>query len=369
MSNPTPNQTGDGDAVENETQSCRSASKWAALINDRLIPMPGRHVTETILRDQASIPPDEAILRDHNDPNDPVMEPGGKIDLAKGEVFYAVRKCEAETDRKPCKAPPKRLIVVDDRHEVVIRSEQTGNTIRDLFGLGSEVTLFRDLESPNDQSIEPDDPASLDEGNVFVTRKAGGLKITVNNQPFREADGVKEMMTGAEIARLVFPNAKNPTVKEITPGEKAEVPLNKAISIENCDSFRVIRPDVVAGFQSGRVERELQLLREGGAKVTLLQGENAAIYHAVPAGDGSETDVLVTIPPSYPARMLDNAYLPEGSPLLKTAPGAEQDVAEFGGRKWRKKSVHPHTGKSNTPWDQNVHGLHTYYGEILSWLN
>ncbi|MCB1064457.1 MAG: hypothetical protein KDN20_16255 [Verrucomicrobiae bacterium] len=369
MSNHTPNQAGDGDAVENKTQSCHSVAKWAALINDRLVPMPGRHVTETILRDQASIPPDEVIVRDHNDPNDPVIEPGNEIDLAKGEVFYTLPKCDVGTNRKPCKAPAKRLIVVNDRHEIVIRSDQSGKTIRDLFGLGFEVTLFSDLESQNDQSIDPEDPASLDEGNVFITREAGGLKITVNNQPFREAEGVKEMMTGAEIAKLVFPNAKNPTVKEITPGEKAEVPLNKAISIENCDAFRVIRPDVVAGFQSGRVERELQLLREGGAEVTLLQGENAVIYHAVPTCDGGETDVLVTIPSGYPAGKLDNAYLPAGSPLLRTAPGAEQDFAQFGGRKWRKKSVHPYSGKSNSPWDQNAHGIHTYLGEILSWLN
>ena len=369
MSNHTPNQAGDGDAVENKTQSCHSASKRAALINDRLIAMPGRHVTEAILRDQASIPPDEVIFRDHNDPDDPVMKPGKKIDLAKGDVFYTAPKCDAGTDRKPCKAPPKRLIVVNDRHEIVIRSDQSGKTIRDLFGLGYEVALFRDLESPNDQSIDPDDPANLDEGNVFVTREAGGLKITVNNQPFREADGVKKEMSGAEIAKLVFPNVANPTVKETTPGDKGEVPLNKTISIENCDAFRVIRPDVVAGFQSGRVERELQLLREGGAEVTFLHAENAVIYHAVPAGDGHETDVLVTIPSSYPARMLDNAYLPADSRLLKKAPGAEQEVAQIGGKQWRKKSVHPHSSKSNTPWDQNVHGLHTYYGEILSWLN
>lgn len=330
--------------------------------------MPRRHVSESILRDQGGVPPDHVIVRDHNSPNDPIILPGTEVDLANGEVFYSVPRCEVGDHREPCGAPPKRLVVVDDCPEIVVRSEQTGKSIRELFGLKCEVDLFRDLESPNDRKVEPDEAVDLDEGNVFYTRGAGGLKITVNNQVFREGDGVRKEMTGAEIAKLVFPNVQNPVVKKIAPGEKEEIPLNKTIPIQDCDEFRVIRPDVIAGFQSGRVERELQLLREGGASVTLLAGENAVIFHGVPTSGDGVSDVLVTIPSAYPASMLDNAYLPSDSPLLKTAPGAEQDVAEFDGRKWRKKSVHPHSDKNNNPWDQNSHGLHTYYGNLLSWL-
>lgn len=368
MSRNASKQESDGHAVENQTPSCRPASKWAASINDKVIPMPRRHVSESILRDQGSVPPDHVIVRDHNSPKDTVIEPGTEVDLTHGEVFYSVPRCEVGDRRGPCSAPPKRLVVVDDRPEIVVCSEQTGKSIRELFGLKCDVDLFRDLESPNDRKVEPDEAVDLDEGNVFVTRGACGLRITVNNQVFREADGVRKEMTGDQIAKLVFPNAPNPVVKRIAPGPTEEIPLNKTIPIKDCDEFRVIRRDIVAGFQIGRVERELQSLREGGVVVTLLAGENAVVFHDVPTSDDGVTDVLVTIPSAYPACMLDNAYLPVDSPFLKTAPGAEQEVEGFGGRKWRKKSIHPHSDKNNNPWDQNFHGLHTYYGHILSWL-
>lgn len=347
---------------------CCADPKWAASVDDKVIPMPRRLVSESILRDQGGVPPDHVIVRDHNSPNDPVIEPDSEVDLADGPVFYSVPKCEAGDRGGHCDGPPKLLAVVDDCSEIVIRPEQTGQSIRDLFGLKSDVDLLQDLESPNDRRIEPGDTVDLRGGNVYVTRGAGGLAIKVNNRVFREADGVKSEMTGAEIAKLVYPDAQNPVVKKISAGGKVEVPLNKTIQIENCDEFRVIRPDVIAGFQSGRVERELQALREGGAVITLLADECAVIFHDVPGSGEEVTDVLVTIPSSYPASMLNNAYLPVDSPLLKKAPGAEQEIATFGGRKWRKKSIHPHSDKNNNPWDQNVHGLHTYYGDILSWL-
>jgi hypothetical protein len=150
--------------------------KWAASINDKVIPMPRRHVSESILRDQGGVPPDHVIVRDHNSPSDPVIEPGTEVDLSRGEVFYSVPRCEVGDRREPCSAPPKRLVVVDDRPEIVVRSEQTGNSIRELFGLKCDVDLFRDLESPNDRKVEPDEAVDLDEGNVFVTRGAVRLE-------------------------------------------------------------------------------------------------------------------------------------------------------------------------------------------------
>lgn len=335
--------------------------------------MPRRLVTEGILRAQGGVPPDHLIVRDHNSPNDPVIGEGEKVDLNEGDVFYSIPKCEVRQKRNKCEATPKRLVVVDDRWEVVIAPEQTGQSIRDLFNLRGDVDLFRDTESPNDMKVEPAESANLNDGSVFITRSASGLKIAVNNQFFTEADGVKNRMTGAEIAKLVFPGANCPTVRKITPDGKVEVLLNQAIDIEPCDEFRVIRRDVNAGFQAIRIERELSLLREGGANVSMIGGPRpAVIYHDVPTEKGgaeSSTDVLVLIPSGYPAGIPDNAYLPEGSPLLKSTVGAVQEIAEFDGTRWQKKSLHPYIEPKGVRWDQNSHGFHTYYDEILSWLN
>ncbi|MEC5125982.1 E2/UBC family protein [Verrucomicrobiales bacterium BCK34] len=369
--NDTQKQGSDG--TKNDTQNRCSASKWAALVNDQVIPMPGRHVTESILRNQANVPPDHVIVRDYNDPHDPILKKGEKVDLAKGSVFYSIPKCDAEDSPPACKSKPKLLTVVDDNPEVVVTDQQTGQSLRELHRVPKSDDLFRDYQSPKDERIAPQDKVDLTDGNVFITRAGTGLRIRVNNQMFTEAEGVTATMTGAAIAKLVYPNAPNPRVKETTPGDKAEIPLNQTVSIENCDSFRVFRKGVVAGFQANRLEAELETLRTGGGKVTLVNGDRpVVIYHDVPyfvKGNEGVTDVLVAVPSGYPARMLDNAYLLSDCPILGNAPGATQEQMTANGQSWQKKSVHPHASNGGNPWDQNIHGIHTYYGEILSWLN
>ena len=369
--NDTQRQGSDG--TENDPHNHRPASKWAALVNDQVIPMPGQRVTESILRAQGNVPPDHVIVRDHNDPYDPILKKGEKVDLGKGSVFYSIPKCDAEVSRPACKSEPKILTVVDDNPEIVITANQTGQSLRELHRVPRDNDLFRDLESPQDQRVAPKDKVDLKDGNVFITRAGAGLRIKVNNQVFTEADGVTATMTGAAIAKLVYPNAPNPRVKETTPGDKAEIPLNQTVSIENCDSFRVFRKGVVAGFQANRLEAELEILRTGGGKVTLVESDRpVVIYHDVPyslKGKEGVTDVLLPIPSGYPARMLDNAYLPSDCPILGAAPGATQEQMTANGQNWQKKSVHPHASNGGNPWDQNIHGIHTYYGEILSWLN
>ena len=61
--------------------------------------------------------------------------------------------------------------MLDDRWEVVIRPDQTGRTLRDLFDLGDDVDLLRDYESPNDQIINEADRASFEDGCVFRTQQ------------------------------------------------------------------------------------------------------------------------------------------------------------------------------------------------------
>lgn len=302
-----------------------------------------------------------------------VIKRGTPVVLADGEVFYSVPECEIHSDRRECRGEAKRLIVVNDVPEVVVIPQQSGAAIRDLYELPSTVDLFRDSETPHDQKIGSDEIVDLGDGNVFITRATEGLKIKVNNQLFTETDGVASSMTGSQIAKLVFPCARNPTVKKLTSDGKIEIALNQTVEIANCDEFRVIRPDVNAGFQKNRIDRELAALRAGGARVTLVTEPQAAvIYHDVPIEKSNvttTTDVLVPIPPGYPAGIPDNAFLPEGSPLINSTVGAVQEVQEFKGKRWQKKSVHPYQGANGVPWDANIHGFHTYHSEILCWLH
>lgn len=148
--------------------ACQADPKWAALVDDRPIPMPRRRVKVSVIRDQANIPANRALVRDHASPNDPIISDSDEIDLADGNVFNSIPACDL-TSRPHCTGVPKLAYFVDDRWEVVVRNEQTGRSIRDLFALSAETSLLRDHESPLDVPIKPDDSASFVSGPVFRT--------------------------------------------------------------------------------------------------------------------------------------------------------------------------------------------------------
>jgi hypothetical protein len=155
-------------------------------------------------------------------------------------------------------------------------------------------------------------------------------------------------------------------------GESEPVPLNDEIHVENCDVFRVIRNNVVGGFEPSRIQRELETLEHGGCRVDFIQQPfPAVIYRDVPTRPGYRylqmTDVLVIVPGGYPGQPLDGAHLPEGSPLLVA--GALQGVVTADGRRWQLVSYHPHANGGGPPWNKDKHGLHTYYDEILCWIH
>ena len=348
------------------------AAKWAALINDTLVPMPARHVRAVVLRQQGGLPDEHALVRDHNSEDDPVMPTEGTINLDEGNVFYSVPACDAKL-RAACNAPPKLAYTVDDHWEVVIRSDQTGRSLRDLFALGEDIDLLRDNESADDQVIGDGDNARFHDGCVFRTRKMhAALFIIVNKRRFTERDGVKAKMTGREIAALDSDQPDNTRVEKLMASGPVQIALDENVDVKCGDEFRVIRCNVNAGFQHERVQRELALLREGGACVTLIEGPvPAVIYHDIPVRAGlplTSTNVLVKIPAGYPGGFLDNAFLPAESPLLNRTVGSAQQTENFDGQQWTQKSIHPHTG-NGLAWDKDRHGLHTYYAEIQNWLH
>ena len=345
--------------------------KWAVLINDTLFPMPRRHVQVAVLREQASIPAAHALFRDHNSESDPIVANGVIVDLAQGNVLYSEHANEGDQCGQPA-SPAKLAYAIDDRWEVVVKPAQTGQSLRDLFALAGDVELLRDFESPNDLVVQPSDDAHFELGCVYRTRRrAVVLAIKVNRLRFTENDGVKPKMQGREIAALVEQNPDQTKVERLTPHGAVAVGLDETVPVQNGDEFKVIRCNVNAGYQAARLEREIALMLERGAKVTLLADASAVIYHDVPVRHGlpvASTDVLVKVPSGYPGGIIDNAFLPEGSPLLSLTVGATQHVETISGRRWTQKSIHPHTG-NGIPWNKDIHGFHTYYTEMVNWLH
>jgi hypothetical protein len=238
--------------------------------------------------------------------------------------------------------------------------------------------LVRDIEGPNDESINLAQAVKFVDGPVFYTRQVEGLlKITVNARVFTEHEGVKSSMTGLQIAALVYPDKPSETkeTKVVLLSENSrEVPLTDTVHINGCEVFEVCRKEVTGGYERSRINRELSILRDGGQQVTFIDAPaNSVVYHGVRARRGNEvstTDVLVPIPSGYPAQMIDWAYLPEESPLFNRVKGAPQDPrVQALGRTWRQVSYHPHNGGGAPAWNPTIHGFHTYLGELLSWLS
>ncbi len=371
----TSKDTRQTEGLVGDAPNCSPAPKWAALIDDTLVPAPQREIRASVLLAQAGATPGHVLVRDHGGEQDVVIAEDEVVNLERGNVFYVIPSCDAPA-KCHCTKPAKLAFFVDDRPEVTLNPDQTGKTIRELFGLKDGVNLVRDYESDHDEPVGLEDAAQFGRGPVFITRRQHSqLKITVNNKPFTETDGVKKRMTGRQIAALVSDSPDNTEVFLLEKGKSNPVPLDQEIQIHNCDEFRVIRNNVAGGFEPSRIQRELEKLRLGGCKADFIQQPLAAvIYRDVPTRPGyahlQMTDVLVAVPNGYPGQPLDGAHLPEGSPLLGRVAGSPQGViVAADGRRWQLVSYHPHNGGGGPPWNKDRHGLHTYIDEILAWIH
>src|ERR1017187_8865955 len=86
-------------------------------------------------------------------------------------------------------------------------------------------------------------------------------------------------MTGAEIAKLVF---DEPTQYDVfrLPSEE-QIQLNQTIRVHDGEKFKVVRKTVTGGYEIPRIERELNILKQGGAKVSFVPEASAVIYHDI----------------------------------------------------------------------------------------
>lgn len=364
--------------ADGATSACHTTGvgepKWELLVDDGLVPMPQQHVLVRLIKSQAGVSMERVLVRDHNSPDDVVLQDDQTVDLASGNVFYTLSPCDV-VPRGECRSPAKLALFVNDRAEITIRTSQSGQSLRDLFNLPPNSRLVRDYEGGADREVAVGDTVRFADGPVFFTRAVTStLQITVNARLFSESDGVQSKMIGKEIAALVYP--ENPAVTRIwlvSDGNR-EVGLEETVPIRGCEVFEVVRKNVDGGFEADRVERELDQLRRSGQRVTVVrEPQPAVIYHDLrtrPSYPVPATDVLVPIPGTYPGQMLDLAYLPEDSPLIGKVKGQAQDPRiTADGKVWRQISYHPHGNGGGPVWNSARHGFHTYLGELLSWLH
>ena len=197
------NQQGLGTARAEHVQSCGSAPKWAALIGDRLFPMPRRKLAARDILDQAGVGRDFALVRDYGTPNDVGLAHDALVDLAEGNVFRVSPRCEAES-RLDRTGPAKLAFVCDDEWEVTLISKQTGRSLKRLLGLSDDAVLLRDFESPQDEPIADDATVEFKDGAVFTCRNKPALKETKIIVNGREKVVAGKTISYAELVVLAF---------------------------------------------------------------------------------------------------------------------------------------------------------------------
>lgn len=235
---------GQGETLAEHAPVCHPAPKWMAIVNDQPIPMPEQRVKVAVIREQATVPNDYALVRDHDSPNDFVMPDNGIADLGEGNVFYTEPVCDIKP-RPTCLEPAKLGYSIDDSWQIVIKPEQTGRTIRDLFNLPEDVELLRDFHSPHDEPIGNAEPANFKGGPVFVTKKTS-VTVKVNRQLVKFT---KRLVTGLETKRTAI--AQGVAIKEdfalypVKPGGElgAVIKDDEKVKLHECDEFRAVTPD------------------------------------------------------------------------------------------------------------------------------
>lgn len=237
-------QTGQEEVLAKHVPDCRPAPKWVALVDDRAIPMPRRILAAQTIKDQAGIGAGFVLVRDYQTRNDMVVADNVELDLAAGNVFRVIPRCEAAPP-PPCHEPAKLAFVVDDKWEVTLNPRRTGATLRRLFELPAKVELLRDYESPHDEPIADDEPANFADGPVFRTERVT-ITVKVNNNPVTFH---KRRVTGLEIKQTAIAQKVKITLDCVLYKVKPDGSLGASIgdsdkvTLRNCEEFRCVTPD------------------------------------------------------------------------------------------------------------------------------
>lgn len=229
-------KTADEHGTDSKASGSVADAKWAALIDDRLAPMPQRRLKAKIISHQSGTNAELTLIRDFNSPIDVGFEPESMIDLSEGNVFRTASNCERRHSVS-ADSPPKLAFAVDDHWEVTIQPQQTGSSLRELFSLPKSAVLLRDFESPSDKRIDDDEPVTFADGPVFITRKGtpNEIVIIVEGTPHEWS---KPMISYTEVVTLFDPNY--PQHPEVTysvtykrgPADKPEGILSPGASVK-----------------------------------------------------------------------------------------------------------------------------------------
>ncbi|HBJ86850.1 MAG TPA: hypothetical protein DDZ88_23935 [Verrucomicrobiales bacterium] len=206
---------GHGTAEANHAQNCSPAPKWAAIVTDALFPMPRRQLVARDMLHQAGVGLDFVLVRDHGSPNDVILADDALVDLAEGNVFRIIPRCE-DAPQTPCTGPAKLAFVCDDEWEITLIGKQTGHSLKGLFGLPGDAVLLRDFESPHDQSIADSETVEFRDGPVFTCRNKSAsreTKIVVNG---REKDVAGKTISYADLVVLAFGSIDPNTIYTVT---------------------------------------------------------------------------------------------------------------------------------------------------------
>lgn len=227
------NQQGRGSAGAEHVQNCGSAPKWAALINDRLFPMPRRKLAARDVLDQSGHGRDLVLVRDHETRNDVPLADDATVDLAEGNVFRAVPLCEAGP-QPACIGAPKLTFVCDDEWEETLIAKQTGESLKRLFGLPENAKLFRNFESPNDKPIGDADAVAFADGCVFTAKRADEFCINIEGtkHPWSKAT-----ITVPEVRKLGGLPADHPVVCEDAEGGERTLREDEVVTLDPCCRF------------------------------------------------------------------------------------------------------------------------------------
>jgi hypothetical protein len=157
------------------------------------------------------------LFRDHNSPDDEILSDDGKVDLAKGNVFYS-RRCAEKGGRGECEAPAKLAYSIDDRFEIGV-PELSVAELLDIFSIPKTTRLFRDYESPNDKVLVLGDSIKFDDGPVFYTESGiCGSEPIIAKVNRTEIEFSRHDVSGLQI--------KEEAIKKI-PSIKIDFPLFK----------------------------------------------------------------------------------------------------------------------------------------------
>ncbi len=219
-----------------------ASPKWAAVVGDRMAPMPWRRLRARDILHQAGAPDGAVLVRDLNSPIDVGFTSDAMVDLGEGNVFRLVHGCQ-DDEMGARGAAPKLAFIVDDAWEVTVEPRQTAESLRGLFSLDDDVELVRDYESPDDEPVGEATEVFFRDGPVFLTRKRS-VTIKVNRNDVKMP---RRRATGLEIKQVAI----NQGVKiqldfllyHIVDGAQVRIPDDKQLTLRECDEFHCVAPD------------------------------------------------------------------------------------------------------------------------------